>query len=146
MIELLEKFEIALKKHKDTTMILEDIFFTIKNNFYDYPDELKETINDIKQKLLDIGERVYLLSPEELTKLEKDILCAIYRTKKFTQDEIRMFPRGRCHRNHLYKVLRDLSDRGLIKDKGSGKKHYVLTEHGKNLVMWLYFGNNTSPY
>lgn len=134
--EILDKFESALQNHKNSITELETIFFVIKANIDNDPDEVTKILRNLQLKITKIGSLLYQNFSEELTELEAELLCAIHRKGQFTQHEIRTFPRGKCHRNHLYHVLRKMSDKGFIKDIGSGKKHYILTDQGKKQAMW----------
>lgn len=105
--------------------------------------ERKELITSLRS----IGSQMDQHFPNILSTLEKQLLCAIYRSKekKFAKVEIKKFKylvKGE-YNNSPYNALKRMEKKGFVKNYGQGLVEYKLTKLGEAQAKW-YAGREIS--
>ncbi len=114
----------------------------VLNYFKKYLNNLEEKMEDASEKnekkqkemvksLRKFGGQLNQHFPNYLSKLESDILKALYRIGFFDKEKILKFADGR-NRNSIYNALRKMELKGFVLNTGKGYVNYELTKIGKN--------------
>jgi DNA-binding MarR family transcriptional regulator len=125
-IELLSRYDILDVLYKRLSQPHEKIL-----------DELSEEHGYMISTIIKLESQIDQHLPTLISPLEEQILCSMYRRGKFSQEEIREFPKGKYHRNSVYNALKRMQKKGLVMNTGKGYVHYLLTEIGEKQAKWL---------